>query len=56
MKIAPGLQARLVVVAAIRKRAGPLGRRQRQRAADADVVFFGDLLGDGDPAAFAEPR
>ena len=56
MKITPGLQARLVVVAAILQARRAARGRQRERAADADMVFFGDLLGDGDPAAFAEPR
>ena len=55
MKITPGGQARLVVVAAIRKRSAARRRCERERAADAGVVFACDLLRDGDPAAFGEP-
>ena len=44
------------MVAAIRKRMFPVGVGERERAADAGVVFGGDLLRDGDPAAFARAR
>ena len=54
MKITPGLQPKFVVVAAILKRHVAGGGRQDERVSDSDVMFFGDLRGDGDPAAFVE--
>ena len=53
MRIAPGLQPRFVVVAATRRRTGPVGVGERERLADADVVFASRSGRDTDDPATA---